>query len=82
MKVFNLTDIETPQLAEQGAVNIPVVLGNLLLAPGASGVLTEDQYGCCAHAIRDYVGRGIMALEVLPPAYAVAKARKQGSKKK
>lgn len=79
MKVFNLTDVETPQLKQLGKVNDTFVVGRLTLAPGQSDITTDD--AMTRDHLADYVMKGMAAINTLPPAYVVAKEKMMRTKK-
>lgn len=77
MKVFNLTDVPTKVLEQRGLVNRTIVVGKLVLVPGAHGD-SEDT----PHIKRkmDFMLKvGALATGTLPPPYALAKAQLQKS---
>lgn len=73
MVVFNLTDVETPQLKQLGKVNNTFIVGRLTLGPGQSGPTTDDPM--TRSHVEDYVRKGMAAINTLPPAYVVARER-------
>jgi hypothetical protein len=73
MKIFSLTDVETPELKRRGWVGLPIVVGSALIAPGG-----EAEVGDVATIRRDLVSfivAGALAVGSRPPEYAVAKAK-------
>lgn len=75
MTVYNLTDVETPQLKKLGKVNSTFVVGRITLAPGQKSP-TEDDPMTRQH-VGPYVKDGMASINVLPPAYVVAKQKMQ-----
>jgi len=76
MKLFSLTDIETPLLKQRGLVGHTIAVGPVLLAPGASQDVTEEQIQHFRLGIQELITAGALALGTQPPAsYALAKER-------
>lgn len=72
MKVFNLTDIETPTLKKLGWVGVPIAVGSSLIEPGG-----EAEVGDTDMVRRDigcFTTPGALAVGARPPAYLVAQA--------
>lgn len=72
MKVFNLTDIETPTLKAKGWLGIQIVVGNANIGPGE-----EADVGDTAFIRRDllsFTPHGALSVGVRPPAYLLAQA--------
>jgi hypothetical protein len=65
MKVFNLTDVETPKLKQHKLLNQTLSIGGSLVAPGGS---VEDRM----HA-RHGLSVGALAVDDLPVSYVKAK---------
>ena len=40
--IYNLTDVETPQLKSKGLLHQPIVVGRLSIAPGEGGTTIDD----------------------------------------
>jgi hypothetical protein len=75
VKLFNLTDVPTPALTQQGLANQTLVVRSSIIQPGEWVDAADD-----AATRRDaahYVGLGALAVDQLPPAYVVAKERLQ-----
>ncbi|NBO64656.1 MAG: hypothetical protein EBU88_07400 [Acidobacteria bacterium] len=73
MKCYNLTDVETPELKKRGLVNRVLAVRSVLIPPGGCADVPED-----ATSRRDadnYVKVGALAIDDLPIAYSVTKAR-------
>lgn len=71
MKVFNLTDVETPKLKQHKLLNQTLSIGGSLVAPGGSVELkgsAEDRM----HA-RHGLSVGALAVDDLPVSYVKAK---------
>ena len=79
MRLFNLTDIPTAQLECHNLVNKTLAVRAALISPGDS-VETDDDVLTRRDAAH-YVTLGALAVDVLPPAYAVAKDRLQRAEK-
>lgn len=76
MTIYNITDVETPQLKAAGKVNTTFVVGRVTLAPGQKAPTDDDPM--TRQHVGPYVKDGMAAINVLPPAYVVAK-QKQAS---
>ena len=72
MKVFNLTDVETPKLKQHGLVNQTVVVGGKAIAPGASLGFEGKPWerASAKHAAKV----GAISVDALPGSYTTAKA--------
>jgi hypothetical protein len=72
MKVFNLTDVETPRLKQRGLLNQTVVVGGKAVAPGASADFdgTPWERASAQHA----ANVGAISVDALPGSYTTAKA--------
>jgi hypothetical protein len=80
MKVFNLTDMETPALAQRGLSNHTIAVGSFLLAPGASQEVSEEQIRALRPGLQQLVSVGALALGDQPPAsYVLQKDRAQSA---
>lgn len=75
MRIFNLTDVETPTLLELGLVNQVLVAGRAVVGPGSSVELGDDPL-TRAHLLQ-YTQVGAMALDDLPPNYVVNKLQRE-----
>jgi hypothetical protein len=73
MKVFNLTDVETPRLKQHGMVNHTFGVGTLLLGPGDSGELPDAQGHARRPEVQKLVSVGALSVGELPPAYLAKK---------
>ena len=80
MRLFNLTDVETPQLKELGLSNTALLVGRHIVPPGEVVELPGASF--TMESCRHFVGVGAMSLDVLPPAYVVAKEQKKDKKDK
>jgi len=72
MKVFKLTDVETPALKERGLINVPIVIGRHVVNPGGEAEVGNDEL-----VKRDVLGfttLGALSIGVRPPAYLLAQA--------
>jgi hypothetical protein len=75
LRVFNLTDVATPELEQNGLVCKPLVVYDTLVNPGTEAEVEET-----AMSFRDaqyYVSVGAMAIGALPSAYVMARRREQ-----
>lgn len=72
MRIYNLTDIETPVLRKAGLVNMTIAVGPALLPPG--GELEVGDTEMLRRDILCFTGTGAIALKVRPASYMVAKA--------
>jgi hypothetical protein len=73
MKVFNLTDVETPLLAQHGFVRQTFVVRDKLIAPGEHADVQNDYLA--ERALEHLVPIGAAAVDELPAAYVLAKSR-------
>lgn len=77
MRVFNLTDIETPVLTQRGLVGQHIAVGSRMVAPGEY-VDVEDTES--VESKLEYVLTvGAVSVGVLPPAYVMARQAKDAS---
>lgn len=74
MKVYSLTDIETPTLKKLGWVGAPIVIGQALISPGGEGEVGDTE--AVRRDIIRYTSAGALSVGVRPPAYLVAKAER------
>lgn len=78
MKVFNLTDIETPRLREAGFVGHTFVVLNKLIGPGQSADIPPEKVASVREGLQRLVGVGALSVgDQPPPAYLVAKSHKK-----
>lgn len=68
MKVFNLTDVETPQLRRQGLVGVPIKVDGVIIAPGTCGEV-RDTSANRKYLQQSFVGRSAIALDRVPKGY-------------
>ena len=68
MKVFNITDVTTRALTQQGLVNVSIKVGEVSIAPGESQVLRGTAKE--KSEVAAFVRRGAAAIDQLPPGYA------------
>lgn len=73
MKVFNITDVETPILKQRGLINQTLVVGRVAVAPGESVELQDEPH--LVAQVEGYEQIGAMTRDQVPEEYAVAKAR-------
>lgn len=73
MKLFNLTDVATPELKARGWVNLPLVVGPVLIMPGDEIEVANTEL--IRRDIGYYTRSGALAVGARPPEYLVAKAR-------
>jgi len=64
MKVYNITDVETPQLKSLGRVNIPIKLGDTIIPPGGSAIVHERYR---SEVVQRFDGAAV--IDTLPPSY-------------
>lgn len=71
VRLFNITDVETPALKEKGQANTPVAGRDFCVLPGESCevLLTPTNMPAIQHA----VAGGLLAVDDLPAAYVLAK---------
>ena len=76
MKLYNLTDVETPMLAQRGLVRSTIVVGRLLLEPGENRAASADQLAIVRGGLQELVALGALAVGNQPPAkYIMMKER-------
>lgn len=73
MTVYNLTDVETAQLKQYGLVSQHIVVGKALVAPGESAEVADDSV--TRNGLQHYVAVGAIAVDSLPPLYALQKEK-------
>jgi hypothetical protein len=71
MKVFNVTDMPSRSLEQQGLVNVSVKVGTVVIPPGGSAVLRGSHKE--RSELMPLVRRGAVVVDELPPAYAAKK---------
>ena len=71
MRIYNLTDVETPTLRQYGFVDQRFVVARALIAPGESAEVPDEPIA--RMALEHLVAVGAAAIDELPPAYVVAK---------
>ena len=78
MKIFNLTDIETPLLKQHKLVEHTFAVGPKLLGPGETAVV-DDQYAASVRAgIQVLVAVGALYVGAQPPPlYVIAKEKRR-----
>lgn len=75
MKVFNLTDVETPELKQRSLVNMTFAVGPALLAPGDSTEVDEAYIATARDGLQELIAHGAASYgEQPPPAYVRRKA--------
>lgn len=79
VRVFNLTDVETPELKNRGCVGIVVAGRNFSVAPGEYCDVLLDVVNL--RAIQHAVSGGMLAVDKLPVTYVLAK-KKASTKRK
>lgn len=75
MKVFNLTDIETPLLKQHGLCQQTFAVGKALLAPGQSADVDDTYLAQLGQGLRQLVSCGAAAVGQPPAAYRLAKEK-------
>ena len=76
MKVFNLTDVETPVLKQHGVLNQMFAIGTVLVSPGQSADVADERAVHLASGLQHLVSIGALAVGDQPPAgYRLAKER-------
>ena len=71
MKVFNVTDMPSRSLEQQGLVNVAVKVGLVVIPPGGNAVLRGSRKE--RSELMPLVRRGAVVVDELPPAYAAKK---------
>jgi hypothetical protein len=69
MKVFNLTDVETPLLAQRGLVRQTFAVNGALLAPGDAVDVPETAAAMLTHLVAHLVEVGAVAIDGPPASY-------------
>lgn len=75
MIVFNLTDVETPVLKAAGVKPVTLVIGSVIIQPGCSAEVPSIPM--TRTLATKAVSEGLLAVDSLPPAYAMLKSRLQ-----
>jgi len=75
MKCFNITDAETPELRARKLVNTTLAVHSILIPPGESADVPDDEVS--RQDAASYVLVGALAVDTLPPAYALHKERER-----
>jgi hypothetical protein len=73
VKVYNLTDVETPTLKQYGLVRATVVVGAQSVAPGASVVVEPKHELAARHHLEHLLSVGAVAIDEVPEKYVSAK---------
>lgn len=79
VRVYNLTDIETPELKRRGLVNQTIAVRSVLIRPGETKELAAD--AITMRDLKGYQDVGVVSVDVLPVEYATMKSRLASSKK-
>lgn len=69
MKIFNLTDIETPVLAQHGFVNQHFAVGDKMIAPGASAEVDDETFARTQPELQKLIVLGALSAGALPDGY-------------
>jgi hypothetical protein len=79
VRLFNLTDVETPGLKDRGQINITVSGRGFAVPPGESRevVITEGNRQSIQHA----VSAGLLSVDNLPASYMLLKGRKPNNRR-
>ena len=77
MKVFNLTDVETPVLLQRGLVDQGIGISRRMVAPGEY-VEVEDTAETRAK-LEYLLTVGAVSIDQMPPSYALARNAKQST---
>lgn len=75
LRIFNLTDVETPVLKQFGLTQTTIAVGRILIPPGGA-VATEADALTLEH-LHHFIEKGALAVDVLPPPYIMAKERRE-----
>ncbi len=81
MKVFNLTDVETPQLVQRGFVSHSIAVGDVLLAPGDATTVPDEKAERVRAELATLLSYGVVAFDDQPEAYLTARNQQRNSKK-
>lgn len=79
MKVFNLTDMATPELQARGLVNQPLVVGSALVPPGGEVEVADTEI--LRRDLVCFTGVGALSVGARPPEYLVAKAKRESDER-
>jgi hypothetical protein len=74
MKVFNLTDVETPALVQRGLMRQTFAVGGTLVTPGDGIEVPLEARAVVAHGIEHLVEVGALAIDEPPATYLAHKA--------
>ena len=75
MKVFNLTDVETPLLKQRGLGSQHIAVGDKLLAPGTDADIDDATLERTRPELQRMVSLGTLALGEVPADYKAAKEK-------
>ncbi len=75
MKIFNLTDVPTDELQRRSLCDQTIVVGNKAIAPGACEEVSDEYRTLTMAAVAQLVSVGAVAVNELPPQYALAKSK-------
>lgn len=75
MKVFNLTDVETPALKQRGLCQQTFAVGKALVGPGQSAEVDEAYLAHLGPGLQQLVSLGAAAVGQPPVAYRLAKEK-------
>jgi hypothetical protein len=75
MKVFNLTDVETPVLKQRGLCQQTFAVGKALVAPGQSADVDDAYLAQLGPGLRQLVSYGAAAVGQPPASYRLAKEK-------
>lgn len=69
MKVYNLTDVETPKLKQHGLMNQHIAVGEKMVAPGGDEDIDDATFERVQPELQKLVELGALSCDVAPDAY-------------
>jgi hypothetical protein len=79
MKVFNLTDVPTPTLAQYGMENHTISVAKQALAPGASIEVDAKEEAVERAHLEHFLARGASAIDEPPASYTAGAKKKKAA---
>lgn len=73
MKVFNLTDVETPKLKQHGMLNQSFAVGDKMISPGASEDIDDATFARVQPELQKLTEIGALSCDAAPDTYKSAK---------
>jgi hypothetical protein len=73
LRCYNLTDVETADLKSRNLFQIPLIVRTAIISPGGFVDLPDDD--ATRREAKCFVDLGALAIDILPPAYVLARGR-------